>query len=58
MNVMPEERERVVEARGGRATPGSPRTQAASSWARFLREREWGETQPTAPRCWRDEEGL
>jgi len=27
-------------------------------WQRFLREREWSETPRTAPRRWRDEEGL
>ena len=37
---------------------GVTQTEATRAWERFLRERGRSETPRTAPRRWRDEEGL
>jgi hypothetical protein len=58
MNAVLDELEAVPATPVAERQRGVTQTEAARAWERFLRERGRSETLRTAPRRWRDEEGL
>jgi len=58
MDAILDELEAVPADPEAERQPPATRAETALAWERFLRERGRTETSRTAPRRWRDEEGL